>query len=39
MDKFDYPWRLATQIELINQNRKKLEAEKAKKRAQQHNGV
>jgi hypothetical protein len=37
MDKFDYPWRLTAQIELINANKKKLEEEKAKKR--KHNGT
>lgn len=37
MDKFDYPWRLAAQIELINANKKKLEEEAAKKR--KHNGT
>jgi hypothetical protein len=31
MDKFDYPWRLAAQIELINANKRKLEEEKANK--------
>ena len=38
MDKYDYPWRLSAQIELINKNKKKLEEEKAKKK-QQQNGV
>lgn len=37
MDKFDYPWRLTAQIELINANKKKLEEKKAKKT--QLNGV
>jgi hypothetical protein len=32
MDKFDYPWRLAAQIELININKKKLAEEKANKK-------
>ena len=38
MDKYDYPWRLSAQIELITKNKKKLEEEKAKKK-QQQNGV
>jgi len=38
MDKYDYPWRLSTQIELINNNRKRLEEEKAKKLKEQ-NGI
>jgi len=38
MDKYDYPWRLSTQIELINNNRKRLEEEKAKKQKEQ-NGI
>jgi hypothetical protein len=32
MDKFDYPWRLTAQIELIKGNKKKLEEEKTNKK-------
>lgn len=39
MDKYDYPWRLSTQIELIRKNLKKIEEAKALKKAQNQNGV
>ena len=39
MDKYDYPWRLSTQIQLIRKNLKKIEEAKALKKAQNQNGV
>jgi hypothetical protein len=34
MDKYDYPWRLSAQVDLIKAANKKREEEKAKKQRQ-----
>jgi hypothetical protein len=39
MDKYDYPWRLSDQIQLIRKNLKKIEEAKALKKKQDQNGV
>jgi hypothetical protein len=39
MDKFDYPWRLADQVDLLREKNKEIEEAKEKKRKQANGPV